>query len=102
MYKSPIEIIYDQIRLQHEGDIMKAVQKVNINVDKEELIKALQYDRGQYEKGFLDGVASVRQCGQWLGERGEFVCSICGEESPNDGYYPTQYCCHCGCVMDLE
>jgi hypothetical protein len=26
-----------------------------INVDREELLNALQYDRGQYEKGYRDG-----------------------------------------------
>ena len=34
---------------------MKAVRKVGVNVDKYELIKALQYDRNQYTKGYEDG-----------------------------------------------
>ena len=34
-------------------------------IDKEELAKALQYDRGQYDKGYEDGRAdaAVRKCG---------------------------------------
>lgn len=59
MYKSPIEMILGELRLQQEGEIFRAVQDYNISVDKEELLKALQYDRGQYEKGFRDGVRSV-------------------------------------------
>jgi hypothetical protein len=55
MYKSPIEIIYGQMQTQMEGDILRAVQNYGINVDKEELIRALQYDRDQYHKGFRDG-----------------------------------------------
>lgn len=34
---------------------VNAVQRVGVNVDKDELIKALQYDRGQYDKGYADG-----------------------------------------------
>ena len=55
MYKSPIEIFHEQLSTQLEGETFRAVQRVGINVDKEELLKALQYDRGQYEEGFRDG-----------------------------------------------
>ena len=51
MYKSPIEIIQGELQteLQTEmdGAIMKAVQKVNIIVDKDQLLRALAYDREQ-------------------------------------------------------
>ena len=56
MYKSPVEIIYGQMRTSVENDVVKAVMDVGINVDKDELIRALQYDRGQYEKGYQDAV----------------------------------------------
>lgn len=59
MYRSPIEIIYGQMETQMEGDILRAVQKYGINVDKEELLQALQYDRNQYEKGYADGKADA-------------------------------------------
>lgn len=59
-YKSPIEVVVDemhsQIMCDYENGIMKAIQRYNINVDKDELIKALQYDRQQYEKGYQDGL----------------------------------------------
>lgn len=55
MYESPIEIIQTQMQMQMDGEILKAVQGVGINVDKEELIKALAYDREQYSKGYKDG-----------------------------------------------
>ena len=55
MYKSPIEILYGQTQTQIEGDVLRVVQSYGINVDKEELIRALQYDRDQYEKGYADG-----------------------------------------------
>lgn len=55
MYKSPIEIIIGQMKTNYEDEIFRAVQNVGINVDKEELLKALEYDRGQYEEGFEEG-----------------------------------------------
>lgn len=55
MYKSPIEIITRKMQTRVDDEIFRAVQNVGINVDREELLKALEYDRGQYEKGYKDG-----------------------------------------------
>ena len=55
MYESPINIITGQIKTNYEDAIYSAVQNVGINIDKEELLKALEYDRGQYEEGFREG-----------------------------------------------
>lgn len=54
-YRSPIEIINDDFQLKLENHIVRAVQKIGINVDKDELIKALKYDRCQYDKGYKNG-----------------------------------------------
>lgn len=59
MYKSPIEIITEQIRVEQEDGVMRAVLRAGFNVDKPELQRALQYDREQYEKGFQEGKASA-------------------------------------------
>ena len=61
-YESPIGVWWsdtkiEQLRDEYDNLIVKAVKNVCPNVDKDELIKALQYDRGQYEKGFADGIA---------------------------------------------
>ena len=40
MYESPIEIIYDEIKMHFENEILKAIQHYEIHVDKDELIKA--------------------------------------------------------------
>lgn len=56
MYNSPIEMIIGNMQMQQEGEIFRAVQNIGVNVDKDELLKALQYDRGQYEKGYKDGI----------------------------------------------
>ena len=61
MYESPIEMTYrdiqTQIREETDKQIIEAVRQCGICVDKEELLKALQYDRRQYEKGYNDGLA---------------------------------------------
>ena len=58
-WESPIKLDYtpfwEQIVDAQENAIYKAVLKVNISVDREEMVKALKYDRQQYEKGYADG-----------------------------------------------
>lgn len=60
MYKSPIEAFITNMQTERirfaEEQIYKAVQSVGVNVDRHELEKALLYDRGQYQKGYADGV----------------------------------------------
>lgn len=59
MYESPIEIIQTQLRTAVEDNIYKAIQSYDVVVDKDELIKALSYDRDQYAKGYADAQAAV-------------------------------------------
>lgn len=61
-YQSPIDLIIGQMNLALEGEICKAVQNVGVYVDKEELLKALQYDREQYQKGYKDRDAEIVRC----------------------------------------
>ena len=61
-YRSPIEVIQTQMRNQIECEIYKAVMNVGVNVDKEELLKALQYDREQYQKGYKDRDDQIVRC----------------------------------------
>lgn len=60
-YESPIQLIYVNILRQMEDGIFKAVQECDIRVDRDELIRALQYDRAQYEKGYADGIAAAEK-----------------------------------------
>ena len=55
MYESPINMIISKLYTNIESECMKAVQRCGFDVDKEELAKALKYDREQYEKGYMDG-----------------------------------------------
>jgi hypothetical protein len=61
MYESPVHLVLqdvqNQIDQEIEQTVITAVRKFGVDVDKDELIKALQYDRRQYERGYLDGYA---------------------------------------------
>lgn len=61
-WESPIEIIVNQIESAWMDETFRVIQKVGINVDRNELIKALQYDRKQYEKGYEDGRNDIIRC----------------------------------------
>ena len=81
-YKSPIKITNELI----DEEVLKAVWKLDINVDKRELVKALNYDRGQYEKVDQDAeqkykAALDKACGH-LEEYDKFM-----NEYSDDGYW---------------
>ena len=67
MYKSPITIIESTIDSfaktvieQRENAIFAQIQdSFGVDLDKHELFRALQYDRGQYVKGYADGKANA-------------------------------------------
>lgn len=62
MYKSPIEIptipienIVYKARKYTEELIVQAVANAGVKVDKDELMKALRFDRDQYSRGYEKG-----------------------------------------------
>lgn len=57
-YKSPIEIIQEEVKMLYEDAVVKAIQPYLISVNKAELIAALKYDRAQYDNGYADGRAA--------------------------------------------
>lgn len=87
-YKPPIELlcndfmnkIVTEIQENNEIKIMATVNQV-VSVDKKELIKALNYDRQQYEKGYADAKAEYqRPQGEWIIDSDNLpVCKECGE-----------------------
>ena len=76
MYESPINVlehikhISEKIEKSREEYIFSEITAV-VDVDKDELIKALKYDRDQYNKGYADGVKDSRRKGRW-------ICPECG------------------------
>ena len=68
MYDSPVELIIDKTDYYSiENEILNVVQRAGIRVDQRELIRALEFDREQYEKGYADGRAdAIRGIMEWL------------------------------------
>ena len=94
MYESPITIIktetdfIKEIVEKTEEECYKAVVKVLPNVNKEELIKALQYDREQYVKGYKDRDSEIVLCKdcKWH-EHGGLPCPLDALEGLGDDGY---------------
>ena len=55
MYQSPIELICKNIQQKIDDYAFNAIGELSVNVNKDELMRALKYDRGQYDKGYADG-----------------------------------------------
>lgn len=55
MYESPIQVIQSDLKIEYENECLKAVQRVVFDVNRDELLRALQYDRCQYSVGYQDG-----------------------------------------------
>ena len=59
-YKSPINLLMEEMVMKFNDDLENAIvthvtEKCHIHVDKDELFKALRYDRGQYQLGYFHG-----------------------------------------------
>ena len=54
-WEAPIKIICQELSTKVEDSIITAIQRIGIDVNQEELIKALAYDRQQYERGYING-----------------------------------------------
>lgn len=59
-YESPIEIIQREATDWFETNVIKACVSVGINVNRDRLIRALQFDRNQYNAGYADGYNASR------------------------------------------
>lgn len=69
-YESPIQMPTGQIatKMAKKADdtIWEAVVKTEVAVDKDELVKALSYDRDQYEKGYINGYSAGLNADKWI------------------------------------
>lgn len=61
MYKCPIKVLTGEMNIEYENGVLKYVQSLYPSIDKDELTKALQYDREQYNKGYKDGVIETEK-----------------------------------------
>ena len=118
-YESPIKLIetmteniVDETNKAVDEYIYKSVLNVGVEVDRDELIRALRYDRDQYEKGYRDGMEAAKETmvevvrckdcklADWyLAENGNYYCHCI--ESDRYGYEETDYC-SCGIRRDSK
>ena len=99
MYESPIKVIQGELETQLEGEILKAVHRVGVTIDRDELIRALRYDREQYQKGFDDAredavvVTRCKDCEHLVNAtvngNGFLICDISDMETA-----PDDFCSH--------
>lgn len=109
-YKSPVDIYYrdilEQVKEATDNYIMAEI-KMYVDVDKDELIKAMKYDRNQYATGYRNGYADAQKHGKWKPRdltygRSMFYCTNCEEatEVPTGNGVPLyRYCPNCGARM---
>ena len=94
MYEAPIKIIESTIDSfskaiikQRDDAIFAEFQSsFGVDVDKAELIRALQYDRNQYEKGYADGEREAMDS--------IVRCKDCEHSRPTHWYSAMLKCCH--------
>lgn len=113
-YESPIQMIMKEMVTKFENDCLSAVQSYGFNIDREELAKALKYDRDQYAKGYrnghIDGVLQgeklyARPHGEWIdhSDEGYVECPFCGSATTcEDNKDELHYCWNCGAEMRQE
>ena len=110
-YDSPITMIAGEVTTSMEDGCLKVVQSYGFNVDRDELAKALAYDRDQYDKGYADAKKKyARPTGEWIEENSEtgalgikytwFRCNQCGWD--NSLVIPRNFCPNCGADMRGE
>lgn len=69
-YRAPFHVIAQDIEYKLDREIMKAVVNVGIDVDKKELLAALNREKDQYKIGFRDGYTAFKRYLKMAARRG--------------------------------
>lgn len=105
-YKSPIELIYQDVFSQFEQDINSYIiseikTRLSINIDEQELLKALKYDRDQYDAGFMNGYSTrekelirCKDCKFYNPDANVGYLAYCDLAGEYEHLDPEWYCCH--------
>ena len=114
-YNSPVKLSFvEQLRDSFEEQLTNRVYKIvteyGIDVDKEEMVKALKYDRDQYKRGYERGKKDATHYSFWVVNEveGTVECSRCHEDCTyyvEQGENPADYWCfcpNCGAKMKVE
>ena len=99
--------------VNEQGDTViynEIVRQIAVDVDKDEMIRALNYDRDQYHKGYRDGYNEARnefrKIGKWIDskeidstrESSTYKCTVCCETFKHKSIF----CPNCGALNDME
>lgn len=64
-YESPInlvqQLVHTDVTENVDKQVYTAIQQVGVVVNKDELIKAINYDRNQYETGYKNGYEKAKE-----------------------------------------
>lgn len=116
-YESPITMFVHNnttkiLEEREDAIVARISEEIGLDIDKEELIKALKYDRNQYSKGYDEGYRRARAMferpqGEWketgyeTGALGityrQTQCSNCGWEHALPMWW--NFCPNCGASM---
>ena len=83
-YESPITLIQKDMSNAYncwvEDNVFKMISSMDIKVDKDELVKALKYDRRQYERGY--NVASLEFQNKALDAMSKVSLAVYNSDNP--------------------
>lgn len=85
-YEPPVKIkrwsyFSDAIAIKEEEAVMAQIKvALDVSVDKEELVKALNYDRDQYTKGFEDAICQCNDKIEKLEQALDKACKVLAED----------------------
>ena len=92
MYESPLHAItkrtVKEISQRFDDMVLQEVINVGVHVDREELIKSLEYDRDQYNNGYEDGLVDGKP--KWISvedrlpEKGDSYLVVVKEKYPHE------------------
>ena len=79
-YESPIMVFSrEKLREMQDDAVFTAILEIGVKVDKDELIKAIEYDRDQYDKGYQDGYNAdkwISITNAYPDGKGKFLCLV--------------------------
>lgn len=93
-----------EVAKETDDQVLKAVWKLGINVDKDKLVQALTADKERYNEAYRKGYSDAKAHGYWIlwGYNNENMqCSVCGA-SWGSVNREADFCPNCGCMMDLK
>lgn len=103
--KPIIKVFQAEMETKFTDGILKACRRVDVDVDKERLVQALNDARRFYDEGFRDGCMSKTTKAEWiLHHDGSGTCSRCHRRQVAvwDDDHAQSFCGFCGAGMEVN